>query len=253
MTLTTTITGSNLNASVSLTPALNLSGDYRLELIVTEDRVHGTTGGFAQHNYYSGGGSGPMGNTEYDFATLGSTIPAATMYYDFVDRYTVPDMSVSPNGVASSLPATMTAGTAYSYNFAAVPLAATWGKGYMRAIALLIDNNSTSPNYGTILNSANVQIAVGVSNVSAGVEGVRVFPNPANEEANLAFEMKQSSNVGITVYDAVGRVVYTLANQQLAAGAQQITIPVVDFAAGVYNVIISTETGKISERFSVVK
>ena len=253
MTVTSTITGSNLNASVSLTPALNLSGDYRLELIVTEDRVHGTTGGFAQHNYYSGGGSGAMGNAEYNFVTLGSTIPAATMYYDFVDRYTIPDMSVSPNGVASSLPASMTAGTAYTYNFAAVPLAATWGRGYMRAIALLIDNNSTSPNFGTILNSANVQIAVGVSNVSAGVEGVRIFPNPANEEANLAFDMKQGSNVAITVYDAVGRVVYTLANQQLAAGAQQIAIPVTDFASGVYNVIISTETGKISERFSVVK
>ncbi len=253
MSVNASVSGSNLNVSTAVKPALNLSGDYRLELIVSEDGVKGTAAGYAQHNYYNGGGSGAMQNAEYNFATLPSTIPAAQMSYDFVDRYTIPDMSTSPNGVASSLPASMTAGTTYNYTFAAVPIASTWVSAKLRATVLLIDNNSTSPNYGTILNSVNTVWTVGVNNVSAGIEGVRVFPNPANEETNIAFELNNNSNVSVVVYDAVGRVVYTKAAQAMNSGSQNVNINVADFAAGVYNVVIATETGKISERFSVIK
>ena len=34
-------------------PALDLNGDYRLALVITEDNVHGTGTGYDQHNYYS--------------------------------------------------------------------------------------------------------------------------------------------------------------------------------------------------------
>lgn len=41
--------------------AVNLSGDYRLACVFTEDDVTGSGSGYAQQNFYAGGAYGPMG------------------------------------------------------------------------------------------------------------------------------------------------------------------------------------------------
>jgi hypothetical protein len=251
--LTTSVSGTNLNASVKVTPAMNLSGDYRLALVVTEDRVHGTATGYNQANYYAGGGSGPMANSEYNFATLSNPVPAASMYYDHTARYTVPDFGASPNGVASSLPASMTSGTVYNYAFTAVPISTNWVSNKMHAIVLLIDNNPTSNTYGMSLNSTHTVWAVGVSDVKAGVEGLRVFPNPVADNAHVIFDLANNTKATVSVFDALGRVVYTTGAQSMTAGTQNMDIPVANFANGIYSVVIATENGKIAERFTVNK
>ena len=254
MGVNTVMTASGMQAIVGVNPAIALNGDYRLELIVTEDNVHGTGTTWQQHNYYSGGGSGAMSWGPYNFATLPGTIPATTMFYDFVARTTYPtDLSANPTGVAGSLPTTMTPGNSYYYTFPAISLASNWITNKLTVIALLIDNNPSSPFYQRVLNSTHSGFPVGVSNVSAGVEGVRVFPNPATEDANVVFDLKENSNVAITVFDAVGRVVYTLPAQQMNGGEQHLSIPVDGFATGVYNMVITTGNGKVTERFTVAR
>jgi len=252
LSMTTSVSGTSINAAAKVTPTMNLSGDYRVELIITEDRVQGTTGGFVQHNYYSGGGSGPMQNSEYDFAALGATIPASIMKYDYVARYTVPDMGSSPNGVAGSLPTTMTTGTTYSYNFTPVTIASNWVSNKLRAVLVLIDNNSANETYGSVLNSVESIWSVGVENIAAGIKGGRIFPNPATQEANLIFDTENDANVTISVYDAVGRLMFSK-TQQMNAGEQHETLQVAEYATGVYNVVIATGTGSVSERFTVAK
>ncbi len=252
ISMTSALSGSNLNITTKVTPTLNLSGDYRVELIVTEDRVHGTTAGWEQHNYYNGGGSGAMQNAEYNFATLASTIPATQMYYDYVARYTVPDLSTSPNGVAGSLPSSMVAGTPYSYTFSPVPITSTWKSNKMRGIVVLIDNNSTSLTYGMALNSVNTRWYVGVSDVKAGIQGLRVFPNPASQNANVIFDLDNNSEVSVNVYDVMGRIVST-STEQMNAGEHETNINVANFAPGVYNVVIATANGSVTERLTVTK
>jgi hypothetical protein len=245
----TTMGSGGVTTAVDVTPATALNGDYRLELVITEDSVHGTTSGWEQHNYYSGGGSGAMHWGPYNFATLPSTVPATTMYYDFVARTTYPtSLSANPNGVAGSLPATMAAGTTYHYTFPAVSLGSSWDVSKLKVIVALI-NAST----GRVLNSTHTIWTLGVKDVNAGVQGVKVFPNPATEETHIAFNLSNAGNVGVTVYDAVGRVVYTLPTQQMNSGDQMINVPVDGFAAGVYNAVITTENGKVTERFTVAK
>ncbi len=253
MKLTSSVSGGNISAIAKVTPTTNMSGDYRLELIITEDRVHGTTTGYDQHNYYNGGGSGAMQNSEYNFVTLPGTIPASTMYFDYVARTTLPaNLATTPNGIAGSLPATMTAGTTYNYNFASVPVSSTWASNKLRGVALLIDNNSTSNTYNMVLNSVTTRWYVGVSDVKAGVQGLRVFPNPASDQAKVIFDLDNSANVSINVFDAMGRLVST-STEQRAAGEQQATISVADLATGIYNVVIATENGSVSERLTVAK
>ena len=258
--MTITATYSNfadaINVSGTIKPAQNLSGDYRVELILTEDKVHGTASGYAQHDYYSFQNQNlPLAGEGYNFQDSTQVINATSMYFKFVDRWTVPDLGTSPNGIASSLPATMTSGTTYNYTIPAVTIASDWVVANMRAIVLLIDNNPTSLTYKQILNSINAPIAhnVGVANVAAGVDDLNIYPNPAKDQVHVLFTLKDAGQVHFTVTDVLGREMFIVPSESMNAGGQQINFSTAGFAPGSYNVTIATETGTLTQHLSVIK
>jgi len=267
MTISATF-GTSVTVSGTVTPAMNLTGDYRVELILTEmyvtapGDVYTTSNGWSQHDYYATDvNNQPLSGAGYNFqdSTSGGVVsgdPAMHLQFHFVDRYTVPDMSSSPNGVASSLPSTMTAGTAYDYSFSAVSSTGTqaWNMNQVTAIVVLIDNNSSSPTYGQILNSVNMKnpMSLGVSNVAAGINGLQVYPNPATDMAHARFELNAAGKVTFNVTDVLGRVVMSN-TEEMTAGGQQVNFSTASFAAGVYNVTVTTETGTTTQHLTVAK
>jgi len=46
-----------------------------------------------------------------------------------------------------------------------------------------------------------------------------IFPNPVNEKVNLSFEILEKSQVGLSVFDALGRKVYSILDDNLVEGA----------------------------------
>ncbi|NDC40099.1 MAG: T9SS C-terminal target domain-containing protein [Chitinophagia bacterium] len=253
MSMNVTTSGTTLNVSAGITPTTNLSGDYRLALVVSEDKVHGTTASFDQHNYYNGGGYGPLSGGGVNYVTAPATISHTNMYYNFVARYTVPDFMSSGNGISGSLPATMTSGTTYSYNFTPVTMGSTWVKGNLRFTIMLIDNNPSSYTYGMALNTISNVGTLAVSNPEAGVNHLSVYPNPATNNVNVTFDLAKASDVTTTVYDVMGRVVIAGAKKSLASGNQLANINVANLSNGMYTVVIATENGTITERFSIEK
>lgn len=243
---TPTISGGNMSAVVTVTPAVNMSGDYRLAMVVTEDGVTGTASGYNQDNYYSYQSQDiPLSGGDKDYQALPQIIPAAQMTYNFVARGIFP----SNTGAAGSLPATMTAGQSYSYTITA-PLTSTWNANNLSATILLLDNAN-----GQVLNSNNTRTLapVKVSNVLAGVNEMVLYPNPTDNVSTLKFSLNKASHVTIQVVDMVGHVVSTIADKNLTNGQQSFTINTANMAAGIYNVRINTENGVATERLSVIK
>ena len=241
-----TYSGSTVSVNVTVTPAENMVGDYRLALVLTEERVHGTGAGWDQHNYYGVGGSANstvLKNSEYNFNTLPTDIPATTMYYDHVARI----ISPSPTGAAGSLPAAMTAGTTYTATLTAT-VDASWNKANIIGVVELIAQSN-----GNILNSATSGWTLDVANLKAGVNNLVVYPNPANSTATVKVDLNDATSMGIDVIDMAGRTVYSIAPSQKAAGVTEVNIPVGNLAAGIYNVRVQTANGTATERLSVVK
>ena len=144
----------------------------------------------------------------------------------------------------------MTTGTNYTATLTAT-LSASWIPNHVSGVVMLLDNAT-----GNVLNSQNfdaINTTIGVANVAAGVQSFRIYPNPATEEATVLFDLDKSASVTINVYDALGRIVYTVPAQQMNNGTQQVTVPVASLASGVYNVVLSTGNGSVTERLSVVK
>jgi len=259
------IAGGTITAKVEVKPAQNLTGDYRLEVVVEENDVTYGSGGpgpanmWIQHNYYAVGGAGnatPMQTIGYDFNTLPSDIP--NVHFPFVARTTLPaSLSSTPNGVSGSLPGTMTAGSLYNWTSPAITMQTGydgWNPANLVVIALLLDNTAGSPTFGHILNSIKSKgLLTGVSNVSAGVQNLQVYPNPANNDAHVRFELADATTVNFSVYDMTGREVFTAPAEAMSAGGHQINFTTNELASGVYNVMVRTENGTLSQRLSVVK
>lgn len=239
---TSTVTATSVQLPVTVTPAVDLSGDYRLAMVLTEDDVQGTGSGWAQGNAYSGSAT-PMHNAEFNFNTLPNPVPASIMKYDFVAR----SINPSPDGAPGSLPATMTAGSNYNYTFNA-PLNSGWNVSKMRAVVMLIRNSD-----GVVLNTNTTGMALGVNDIAGNINNVSVYPNPARTQAQVKLELKEAAPVVITVSDAMGRVVYTHNNGNTAAGENFFTIPTANFAAGIYSVQVKTGTNSTVKQLSVVK
>ncbi|MES2704064.1 MAG: T9SS type A sorting domain-containing protein [Bacteroidota bacterium] len=236
-----TLTGTNLTVAVGVKPALNLNG-AKLALVITEDDVHGTSSGYAQSNAYNGNPT-PMSVNGFSFNTAGNPVPAANMHYDHVARSIDP----SVGGGSGLVPASMVASTNYTYTFTKA-LSTTWNRNKLHAVVMLIDGAN-----GAILNSQAITVTTGISDLTAGIENAVVYPNPATTEATVVFDVQNSTNVSISVYDMLGRVVYTAPAAQVAKGTGNVSIPLGGMAPGLYNVKIQTENGAVTTKLNVAK
>ena len=99
-----------------------------------------------------------------------------------------------------------------------------------------------------------VQFAVVQTSVTPidETEGFAVYPNPFEDYTYVTFNMEESVNVDLTVYNIIGEVVYSASHNNLSVGSQKLEINTQDFTPGVYfvNIVIGDKvyTKKISSK-----
>lgn len=222
----------NVKMSVNTKP----NYDYRLAMVVTKDDQHGTGSTWNQANAYAGGANGAMGG----FESLANPVPAASMYYDHVAM----NIEGGFNGVASSLPGTMTSGTSYSYTFNwTMPTGFELAKAKVNVLLIAASNGE-------------VQNAKWVSAYPTAVENIiddallSVYPNPTSDVLNIDFTLKSQSDVVISLQDITGKQVF---NQTLVqkSGNQGFQINTRNMADGVYSLSLRTSNGVISKKITV--
>jgi hypothetical protein len=81
-------------------------------------------------------------------------------------------------------------------------------------------------------------IVTGIPSQSGNVPGVyslsQNYPNPFNPSTTIKFELPRTSQVSLTVYDILGRVVSVLVNERRDAGVHEVKCDAVGLASGVY-------------------
>lgn len=75
---------------------------------------------------------------------------------------------------------------------------------------------------------------IGVDENNAFQNSYVVYPNPVTDMMHINMNLTQESNLSITFADALGRSLISLKEKHYPIGTQQITIPVGNFAPGVY-------------------
>ncbi|MCE3277961.1 MAG: hypothetical protein K0S44_152 [Bacteroidetes bacterium] len=224
-----------LNVSVTTTLMTNISGNYKLAAVITEDSVTGTTSAYNQSNAYAGGASGPMGG----FESMPNPVPAAQMNYNHVARVLSPSFAGMPYAFGSSA----TSGQVFTYNFS-YTLPASWDPNQIHIIGMMIDPSGTINNAGkaTIAEAvANGYVSggtVGITTLASAPDDIMLMPNPANTLTNISMTLENDSELNIEVFSSNGKLVASKYYGKMS-GAYNFPIDTQEFAKGVYFVKVS--------------
>ncbi|HET6226720.1 MAG TPA: Omp28-related outer membrane protein [Bacteroidia bacterium] len=193
-----------LKVSITTTLKQNISGNYKLAFVLTEDSVSGTAKGYNQANAYAGGSYGEMGGYEL----LPNPVPAAKMNYDHVARVLAPGF----DGLANAFGTSALAGKVMTHNFKYV-LPADWDANQIHIIGLFINPEGKIENAGSatikeaIKNGYIDGTTVGIQTTIAGPDAIHLVPNPAREFSSVSIDLKTETLVSIEVYAASGVLV----------------------------------------------
>ena len=246
------VSGATYNSStrvlkVSLTSTIqqNISGNYKIACVITEDDVTGISG-YGQSNAYSGGGVGVMGG----FERLGNPVAAALMHYNHVARVISPSFA----GYANAFGVSATTSQSFTYTFT-YTLPAAWDATQIHIVGLFIDptgkiNNASST---TINEAVTTGYVTGIELGTVGITEedqidtqVSLYPNPTNHDATISLNLPNESNVEVAIYTVQGALVIKK-NYGKLSGGMLVPIEMMDFKAGMYfvNVIINGKSSML--------
>ena len=95
-----------------------------------------------------------------------------------------------------------------------------------------------------------------VSASTAGIEDLgiiskmTVFPNPTSDNSTIQFNLNNSENVNIHIFNLIGEVIYET-NKNFNAGLNSILLETEDFLPGVYIINVSTAQEQMSKQLTV--
>jgi hypothetical protein len=110
---------------------------------------------------------------------------------------------------------------------------------------------SSSTFYYDNLDSYIPQEATNVAAIPAAGLSLSLTPNPATDRTWINFELADRARVQVVVYDLQGRRISQLPQRELAAGRQQLEVPLPNVPAGVYTVQL--RVGTVAQSVRLVK
>jgi len=110
---------------------------------------------------------------------------------------------------------------------------------------------------GNSINIDNVNLfqpnpVGGIRNVQADRMNVTVYPNPANNEANVRIVSMNPQTANVTVVNALGQVVFSK-ETSLNNGVNNVSVDVKGLSTGIYNVTVAAGTETFSRKLTVTK
>lgn len=244
------ITNNTFNANdnsfsidVDVTFATQVTTEHRIGAIIMENKVWGTSNGYAQVNYYDGGTYGPLSGAGIaNWTTAGDPVPADQMEYNHVGRALIGGY----DGASGSLTFPAAAGSTQSYTVNGSL------NGYNRGnceVVIVVINTTT----GEIMNAAKVAPAANYSSIEETDNNmdVSLFPNPASDYVQLIVSTDKASTSSTQIINSVGQVVMSNASQTLSKGENQLSINIQDLPKGLYFVNVTIDGKTVSKKLTI--
>ena len=220
-----------------------VNGDYRFNAVIVEDSVTGTSSGFAQANYYSGGND-LFSLDGTNWADLAATVPAADMVYDHVGRALLGGYF----GEVGSMPAAIAAGDTPGHTFT-YTLPADMDENHIHVVSMILDADNDDIINAT---STDVEIPVGNKNLNFNENLAKVFPNPFSDMTTVSLNLVDAADVTIQVYNSVGQMVGQQDFGKLS-GEQNIPFNGTNLSEGVYIMHIVVGEQVVTKRLTIAK
>ncbi len=228
--------------TATATMATDLTGDYRFNVVVTEDEVRGTGSAYNQANAYSGGANGAMGGYE----SLPNPVVAANMVYQHVARETVGGWE----GVFGSLPETLAVNSINTFTTSYIVKPGE-NKDRMHVIAYVVNALT-----GEVLNTNEKNLnSLGFTTQKAASFVVNTYPNPSQGTTNFEVKMPVlNENISLEIVDLMGRVIYSTQAGSVNGGSKFLTWNAdASIANGIYQAVIKVGNETVSSKIVLTR
>ncbi len=103
------------------------------------------------------------------------------------------------------------------------------------------------------IDDINISIDAGLHAVSDDVEALTLFPNPANNNATLSFNLKNTKTYSVIIYTLLGEKVSVTKNSVFYEGNNTILLNTSDLASGMYIVSLTDGVSSINKSLIISK
>lgn len=107
--------------------------------------------------------------------------------------------------------------------------------------------------YSTSTSAVQMNFAPASINENSNVFGMGVYPNPTNADANVSFSLNNAADVNITVTDLSGKVVYSNALGNVAAGTTEVVLNTAALSNGIYMINVAADNAVSTEKLVIRK
>ncbi|MFC2092700.1 YCF48-related protein [Bacteroidota bacterium] len=112
-------------------------------------------------------------------------------------------------------------------------------------------------NYGVILKTTTGGNPTGIKPITSVVVGEyslsQNYPNPFNPTTTIKFDIQKTSATKLVVYDALGREIATLVNEELKAGSYEVNWNGSNYTSGVYFYTLQAGDYKETKKMLLLK
>ena len=214
-----------------------VSGEFRFNVILTENDVTKNDVGYHQRNYNNGTAGHPLEGLGH---------PIVGFLHQHVNRA----MLGGAWGLQGSIQDTVaTPGAEYSYLFT-TSLDEDWDEYKMHAVGVLHEYGNANVMDREILNAEEVPLTLVLNrDETAPLSSEFIaYPNPTREHTKLAYTITRHSDVKIEVWDMMGNQVQELYSGFQAAGSHSVVWEVKGQQAGIYFVTLTAEEQRLTRK-----
>lgn len=235
-------TSRTLDISALVEFKTDVTGDFWVNVAVTEDGVRGTGSGYNQVNAYANNANGPMGGYEL----LPNPVPAALMVYEHVARAIMGLQKTTQNNFIGDFKA----GDTKIVNFSIV-IPAEFNIDKMNIVPILLSGNGyENASISTIEEAVNNGFLVNSKDEFIIVEDIKAYPNPASDMIHFDMNISQASNVTMELLDVAGKLMLST-EYGLGEGLYSFAVNVSHLQPGVYFTKIYTNQGVVTKKIMV--
>jgi hypothetical protein len=232
--ITYTAGANTMELSLQVVLLNDVTSDWKVAFVVTEDSVTGTGSGYNQSNAYAGGGAGELVGAGLVWHEEPSSVPASKMVYNHVGRAIAPSFVGDPN----SFPNGGTAGDTFNFS-TTINIGSDWDLHHIHVAGVLFDPQGSADNaikytFDGALDRECASGTVGTETLEAfTLPTLQVFPNPATDKVSIRISEKTDANAMIQLRDMLGKVVMT-APVGASNGVNDVFLNIAELNSGIY-------------------
>ncbi len=107
------------------------------------------------------------------------------------------------------------------------------------------EGNPGQRSSNTVSGNANINLE--------NLNNVNIYPNPANGNVTVTFNLMNQSDIQIDITDQIGRTIKILASQRMQSGKQKINFNTYDLTDGIYFIRIQSDKQTMNNKLTVIK